>query len=210
MEFENYKMIYRIEKRKGDTINILDDNLSKKVNIYPRIENKNKDKLIILGIEFVKRNRNKGKLIINNKKYHLKYFLPINKINEKTLKIKMILEKYAYNKSFMFKNSEKMINVLIEEEIRDSDLIDKNNVEANILVYDKKIETFSDNIFNENIDKTKSFYYGLKDSLTSYSSINQKTEENSNDASLDYYDNKLINKRDNFCTILEEAFYNCS
>ena len=135
MEFENYKMIYRIEKRKGDTINLLDDNLSKKVNIYPRIDNKNKDKLIILGIEFVKRNRNKGKLIINNKKYHLKYFLPINNINEKTIKIKMILKKNAYNKSFMFKNSETMINVLIEEEIKDSELTEKNNGGTKYLGY---------------------------------------------------------------------------
>ena len=76
--------------------------------------------------------------------------------------------------------------------------------------YEEKIETIFDNAFNENLDKTKSFYYGLKDNLTSYSSINPKIEEDSKKTSLEYYDNKLIYKKNNFCTILEEAFYNCS
>jgi len=75
MEVELYKMKYKIEK--------------------------NINKFRILGEDFVKNNRNKGSLIINNKKNPLKDIIIIDNIKEN--KIQMILSKNIYNKSFMFK-----------------------------------------------------------------------------------------------------------
>ena len=47
--------------------------------------------LRILGKIFVQNNANKGRLIINNKKYNLLEFNPINNFNEDKLKIYIIL-----------------------------------------------------------------------------------------------------------------------
>ena len=55
MEVERYKMIYT-------------------KNLSTLFEN---DYIRILGNDFVKNNKNKGKLIINNKKYKLKEFINI-------------------------------------------------------------------------------------------------------------------------------------
>ena len=68
-------------------------------------DNKTK-KLRILGESFVIINKNKGKLIINNKKSPLKSDISINNNNLK--KIKMVLIKNAYNKSYLFKNCESL------------------------------------------------------------------------------------------------------
>ena len=78
MEVEKYKMIYKIENKSNN--------------------------LRILGDDFVKNNINKGKLIINNKKFSLKSIISINEM--KKCKIEIILVKNIYNKSCMFKNCE--------------------------------------------------------------------------------------------------------
>ena len=57
MEFEIYEMIYKIGKDIKD--------------------------LRILGDIFVKNNKNKGKLIINNKKYPIKSYISINNKEKK-------------------------------------------------------------------------------------------------------------------------------
>ena len=62
MEVEEYKMVY---KRKNDEILIYELNLINK-KLYKEIKS---DNIRILGNDFVKNNKNKGKLIINNKKY---------------------------------------------------------------------------------------------------------------------------------------------
>ena len=45
--------------------------------------------LRILGEYFCRNNKNKGKIIINNKKYYLKEFIEIKNMKEKRIKIKM-------------------------------------------------------------------------------------------------------------------------
>ena len=75
---ELYKMTYKIEETENN--------------------------LGIIGEDFVRNNKNKGKLIIENKKYPLKAHFLIKEI--KTKKIRMILIKNIYNKSWMFKNCE--------------------------------------------------------------------------------------------------------
>ena len=58
----------------------------------------------ILGETFMKNNRNKGVLIINNRKFHLKDKVSVNNINEDIIKIKMILNRYTCNFSCMFRD----------------------------------------------------------------------------------------------------------
>ena len=83
MEFERFTMIYYTKKIKNN--------------------------LRILGDSFVKNNKNKGKLIILNKKYNLKEFYSINNIKEDKIKIGLIYNKYIFNKSFIFKNCQALI-----------------------------------------------------------------------------------------------------
>ena len=66
--------------------------------------------LRILGEEFVKNNRNKGQLVIDNKKIALQAV--ISNYNFKQNKMKMILCKNIYNKSCMFKNCDSLESIL--------------------------------------------------------------------------------------------------
>ena len=88
------------------------------------------NELRILGKEFVKNNGNKGKLIINNKKYNLLEFNPINNFNADKLKINMVSSQNIFNRSYMFMKC-------------------KSLIELSIYVSYKDIETDSNNIFIE-------------------------------------------------------------
>ena len=98
MDIEIYKMRYKTEKN---------------VNF-----------LRILGEEFKNNNSNKGKIIINNKKFPLKDIISIQ--NVKQNKILLILNKNIYNKSCMFKNCELLLSV--SKSVSES-LIDYNDSE---------------------------------------------------------------------------------
>ena len=123
MEIETYKMIYEKERTQK--------------------------KLIILGDEFVKNNKNRAKLIIENKKNYLTSELKMKRrwrwIYE--LKIKMILIKNLYNKSYMFKDCEKLIDFSIKDK-NEKNIKDVNNYEEdNIKEKEKEIEV--ENIFDD-------------------------------------------------------------
>ena len=73
MNVERYKMIYITrfnqeleDKIKFANVYLLEDKIVNEANDY---------KIRILGKDFVKNNKNKGKLIINNKKYKLEEFI---------------------------------------------------------------------------------------------------------------------------------------
>ena len=66
-----------------------------------KIENDQK-KLKLLGEEFVKNNKNKGNLIINNKKVSLRDKIAIKEITKN--KVLMILDEFVSNRSCMFKD----------------------------------------------------------------------------------------------------------
>ena len=72
------------------------------IMVYGIMERNNYIKL--LGEEFVKNNRNKGKIIHKNKIYPLQEFFYIYDNKNDHLKIKMILNKNCCNKSCMFKD----------------------------------------------------------------------------------------------------------
>ena len=87
---------------------------------------KNNDKTRILGNEFVKNNKNKGKIIHKNKKYSLEGLFKNKDLLEDSLKIKMILSKNIYNKSFMFKDCISLLKIKFDNYIynKENNLID--------------------------------------------------------------------------------------
>ena len=56
----------------------------------------------ILGKVFVKNNKNKGKLIINNKKYNLSEFITTEDIKSDKIKIVLIVSKDLCKMDYMF------------------------------------------------------------------------------------------------------------
>ena len=77
---KRFKMKYKIEKNA-----LYDNNLS------------------ILGGNFVKNNRNKGRLIIENKKYYLKEFINSDNFKNSYLKINILLNKDNCNMRIFLK-----------------------------------------------------------------------------------------------------------
>ena len=70
------------------------------LEIYKMLYNRaNNNNLRILGNNFVKNNKNKGKLIVNNKKQKITEFINIILINDNRIKIKLLLSKNIPNKS---------------------------------------------------------------------------------------------------------------
>jgi len=102
MEDKIYKMIYL-----GNTDKILKDKIKYPIKEQTIIEELASNKIRILGHDFVKNNKNKAKLIINNKKHKLEEFININKnIKEfgvDKLKIGIILYNGLSNISCFFK-----------------------------------------------------------------------------------------------------------
>ena len=86
MEMIRYQMKYKINKGKLDNV-ILN----------------------ILGKVFVKNNRNKGKLIIENKKYYVNEFFELNNFKKSELKIDILLSQYICNVSYMFYKCESLL-----------------------------------------------------------------------------------------------------
>ena len=137
MEFERYKMTYKKE-----------------------LNDKNENNLRILGKYFVKKNINKGKLIINNKKCNLKEFFEIKNIKGEYLNIQIVFYKDNYNKNCFFKDCKSLIklsyhNNFEEEEKNNIQDTDNDNNEANNMntqENSKENSTIFDSNTIENID----------------------------------------------------------
>ena len=140
MEVEIYKMRYKISK--------------------------NIDNLRILGENFVKNNKNKGNIILNNKKVRIKSMLPIN--NLKQNKIKMVLSKNIYNISYLFKDCE-LLESLSFKNIQNI----QRNID-NIQVIDNE----NRNLFiNMNISINESLSNIYTDYFSNISELTKKEEE---------------------------------
>ena len=122
MEFNIQTMLYKKEKNSGD--------------------------LRILGEYFCRNNKNKGKIIINNKKYYLKEFIEIKNMKEKRIKIKMLINKNLYDKSYMFKDCESLLELTINDNL---DYIKIMKIlrylisylkKMNMIIYLKKVEKY--------------------------------------------------------------------
>ena len=124
MEVERYKMILttKVNKELKDKITKFYIGQKLKKEIYS-------DNIRILGHDFVKNNKNKAKLIINNKKYGLKDLVNYKEFTNDKIKINMILSKDISNISHMFKNCVKLLEISI-----DDDFINLKNIWIIIMI----------------------------------------------------------------------------
>ena len=170
MEVERYKMIYKINK-----------------NLYNNIKLNNK--IRIFGHNFVKNNKNKAKLIINNKKYKLEEYINNNNINSKELtadklKIGIVLNKGLSNVSHIFENCRKLIKFLYYDNIINIDELDEYNYYNNI-----------DNDYDDINTSQNNLDINLKEEFI-YSKIPKK-----------YI---IFIKKYNYFSNMSRMFYNCS
>ena len=107
----------------------------------------------VLGEEFARNNKNKGIMIYKNKKYALKgLFQPFDIINNK-LKIKMLLSKNCYNKSFMFSDCSSLLEIKFNNNIyTNNDILfnAKNSLYVSIpeTIQNEKFLNINKNILN--------------------------------------------------------------
>ena len=152
-----------------------------------QIENNIKN-LRILGKEFVKNNKNKGKLILNNKKVSLKDKISAKDINNN--KILMILNESVNNRSYIFKDCELLVS--LESLINLS--IDNH---PEILTIEENLTQKVDNNYNVNEGQEESTIYSFKDFSAiiddkKYNFYNQESYlEISNKKSYEYSDSLI-------------------
>ena len=91
--------------------------------------NKKTNAIRILGKEFFKNNSNKGKIINSNKKIKLiQGILHFNNFIDHKLKIKMILSKDCYNKSYMFKDCSFLTEINFHDKIYKDEEKEKDSI----------------------------------------------------------------------------------
>ena len=97
------------------------------LEIYKMLYNReNNNNLRILGNNFVKNNKNKGKLIVNNKKQKITEFINIILINDNRIKIKLLLSKNIPNKSCLCRDCTSLLKFSLffeETKIREGNKI---------------------------------------------------------------------------------------
>ena len=204
MEDERYKMIYT---KKIDEILIggleLENNKQ-----YNEIES---DNIRILGNDFVKKNENKGKLIINNKRYKFKEFINSNEFKDSKIKINMILSKELSNISHLFHNCYKLKEFFFCDDTRFIDdkgphLLEEYNDYDNEIYFDfneNSRDNFSENSLYKNI-RTDNIY-----SDCSTITAETKMEEKYNNSTINYIGDKIIIYQCNYYYDMSYMFYNC-
>ena len=179
--------------------------------------------LRILGEYFCRNNKNKGKLIINNKKTSLKEFIEITNIKEKRIKIKMIINKNLYAKNHMFNNCNSLLELTVSNNLEDMENFDNseiNNFKFEKNEFDNKLEKGGEIIYenesnNESIELIEDYFEIDKDidifqekNNNYLSEIKRDTKENEEDSSLiDFM--KLFESQYNYSN-LKYLFYKCS
>ena len=128
-----------------------------------------KNKIRILGDKFKIRAENKAILIINNKKKELRNILNVQNIEERELKIKMILYTNIFDKSYMFENCEDLIDFsyfsyesIKEKKEKEEEEIEKIENENNEILIKNYLN--EDNLI-DNIDRTNPDYNTLYDNI---------------------------------------------
>jgi len=119
MEVERYKMIYTkiYTDKLLDISRSIEDQIDEFIlKIYKEIFSYD---IRILGSDFVKNNKNKAKLIINNKKYALKEFINQKGFSSDEIEINILLNKDLLNISSFFKNCFKLIEFSFKDNILD-------------------------------------------------------------------------------------------
>ena len=197
MEFERYKMIYLKKISQNMEVDLEGYNQE----LMEEIQN---DNIRILGDYFVKNNKNKAKLILNNKKYKLKEFINSTEIKDDKLKINIILNKELSNASHMFENCTKLIEFSAYDNIINIDDEEYLTFEEDNLEYNEDIYEVIENDLYKNL-KHDDIYQNISE-LT-----NREEKSNNNDNStLIYFKDNIIFYQYKYYTNLSYMFYNCS
>ena len=155
---------------------------------------------------FIKNNRNKGKFIINNKKYSLREFLYIENYNSNKIKIGLILYNHISNKSSMFEECKSLIEFSSHNKT-DIDLKenDFSSINDNIMSYEYDYSIIYDKMF-----------YNCINLLHLYDEF-QKNYNNIKSMLKIFYNCKSLKKlpdisrwKTNNIITLSHLFYNCS
>ena len=126
MEKERYTLIFKTNK-----------------NYYDR-----KKYILILDKTFFKRNKNWITFIVDNRKIILREKIFVNNPIEDKIKIKMIINKKTYNKSYMFKNCEDLLSVSFEYKQEKSESEEWRKMEE---LANENDDQFINNFENENL-----------------------------------------------------------
>ena len=177
MEIEIYKMKYKTEE-----------------------DNEN---IRILGENFIRNNKNKVKLIIDNKRYKLKDIITIWNFGKDILKTKLISYNNSYNKSYMFKDC----TSLLEFSIDDFEYLENQEKFDNEQFFESN-EKENLNDENNDFDEENSFYNNLVNTFIP-SEITKINEERTGISEILNYNNKLMNLKFN-SIILHGIFYGCT
>ena len=154
----------------------------------------------------MKNNKNKAKLIINNKKNILKELVDIKEFASDKIKIKLIFNKGITNISHMFENCSKLIELSIYD--------NKININDEEQEYHKFIEYYNDSFdySDDNNNTQNNFYKNLRtDNI--YSNCSQisngiEIRENNNNSTIMYIQDKLINYKSNYYNDINQILNN--
>jgi len=200
MKVDRYKMIYITktnkeleDKIKIDNVYIFKENIINENNGY---------NLRILGKDFVKNNKNKGKLIINNKKYKLKEFIGGERKSYQ-IKINIILIRELSHLNHMFENCLKLKEIcfnnnilIINQDNEDFQEIEESN-KYNTDYFKGYINIYTDeNLKNDNTRPKSSRIEG-----------NENGEYHDNSIEIYFKDNLINNNY--FYYDISRIFYNC-
>ena len=173
------------------------------VDIYKMLYKASNNDLRILGNIFVKNNKNKGKLIINNKKQKISEFINFISVKDNEYKIKLLLTKNIHNKSYFFKDCITLLKLSTSN-------IRKITVESNI----KFINGTEQEILYDEINTKKEIDSQFYDEEANNPNINiseiSKTEKNTTISSIKFWNNNLESFSSNNFFNFEEMFSNCS
>ena len=200
MEISLYKTLFKIEKKiKKKPWRLFkneksEENSDEEENtVLGNIE----EEIKILGEEFIKNNKNKGKLVIKNRKHPLKEFIDIRDVKEDKFKIYLIFSKDICNLSYIFENCKYLLSFSNLSEETYLDKIEVSNKNGSILnnKQDNERRSVCDNL------------YITKDFRESEISLNLE-ESDSIKFSLLSFRNNIIYLKNKF-TNLRGMFLNC-
>ena len=165
MEIKEYQMKYKLNKTKSNNYS-----------------------LKILDKEFIKNNRNKVKLIFENKKYELTEYIQLNNFKKTELKINILFSQDISNISFMFKNCQSLLEFSIIDNIENNEI----NNEYDIPELEQKNNELEDDQIEGYEDKGN-IYEGLENDMNIESSEIQKKEKSIKEKKTFLEINNLLN-----------------
>ena len=185
-----YKLIYKYDKKPD--YDIFTSECKK--------ENEKNEIIKILGEKYVKNNKNKVKICINNKKYKLKSFLNVQEIKSEKIKVIIIEYNEISNRSYMFSEC----NSLIYISQQDNDIIQNKN-EDNKYIEEKDDFTEDANLYSI----SEKSYHSYHSYHTFYSEITYTDEgfEFLSRDLLQYYKQNIAKNINN--SIFDMMFYKC-